>query len=80
MWKRKAVIAGNAGGIKTQIQNGENGFLVSTPEETAERVVQIIKNKKMADEIGEKAHQTVKKNFLMPRLLQDYLKLFKKLC
>jgi len=80
MWKKKAVIAGDAGGVKVQIKDGENGFLVSTPEETAKRLVQIIKDKKMADQIGERAHQTVKEKFLMPRLLQDYFKIFKEIC
>lgn len=80
MWKRKAVIAGNVGGVKTQIKDGENGFLVSTPEETAERIIQLIKNKQTAEKIGEKARQTVKESFLMPRLLHDYLKIFKDLC
>lgn len=80
MWKKKTVIGGKAEGIKIQIEDGQNGFLVSTPEETAKRIVQIIKEPKRAEEMGQKAHLTVKENFLMPRLLQDYLKLFKKLC
>src|SRR4030095_14290244 len=30
MWKGAAVIGGNVGGIRLQIQDGENGFLVDT--------------------------------------------------
>ncbi|PIQ92055.1 MAG: glycosyl transferase family 1 [Parcubacteria group bacterium CG11_big_fil_rev_8_21_14_0_20_39_14] len=79
MWKEKPVIGGNVGGIKIQIKNGENGFLVSSPQETAKRIVQIIKNPALAEKMGKNAHQTVKEKFLMPRLLRDYLKLFKEL-
>ena len=79
MWKEKPVIGGNVGGIKLQIKNGKNGFLVSTPKETALRIVQLIKNPKLARKLGKKAKQTVKEKFLMPRLLRDYLKLFKEL-
>lgn len=79
MWKEKPVIGGNAGGIKLQIQNGENGFLVSTPEEAAERVVQLIEDPSLCKQIGAAAKKTVQRNFLMPRLLNDYLRLFKKI-
>lgn len=79
MWKGKAVIGGKVGGIKIQIENGKNGFLVSSPEEAAKRVVQLLQNPQLAKKLGEAAHQTVKEKFLMPRLLRDYLKLFKEL-
>ena len=79
MWKGKAVIGGNAGGIKSQIKNGENGFIVDSIQETTEQIVKLIKNPKLREKIGKQAHLTVKNNFLMPRLLRDYLKLFKEL-
>ena len=79
MWKGKPVIGGKVGGIKAQIKNGENGFLVTSPEEAAQRAIQIFKNPKMAQAIGEKARENTRKQFLMPRLLRDYLKLFKEL-
>jgi len=79
MWKEKAVIGGKAGGIKIQIKNGENGFLVSSPKEAAKRIIEIIQNPKLAHRLGKNAKLSVRKNFLMPRLLRDYLKLFKEL-
>ena len=79
MWKRKAVIGGNVGGIKIQIKDGQNGFLVSGPKETAEKIVKLIQNPQLSKRLGNNAHQTVKEEFLMPRLLRDYLKLFRKL-
>jgi trehalose synthase len=76
MWKAKPVIGGNVGGIKLQIKNGKNGFLVSSVKEAAERITQLLKNKKLAERLGLQARITVQQKFLMPRLLRDYLKLF----
>jgi len=77
MWKRKAVIGGKVGGIKLQIQDGKNGFLVSNPKEMAKRIAQLIKNPQLVEELGKAARETVQEKFLIPRLLRDYLKLFK---
>ena len=79
MWKEKAVIAGKVGGIKLQIKNGENGFLVSSEKETAERIIQLFENEKLRDKLGKEAKKSVQEKFLMPRLLNDYLKLFESL-
>src|SRR5256885_15869838 len=39
MWKGAAVIGGDGGGIRRQIRDGENGFLVDSRHKTAERIV-----------------------------------------
>jgi len=77
MWKGQPVIGGNAGGIKLQIEDSKNGFLVSSPEEASERIVKLLKDKELREKMGAKAKETVRKKFLIPRLLRDYLKLFK---
>lgn len=79
MWKGKVVIGGNIGGIKKQIKNEENGFLVKSPEETAKKIIKIIEDKKLRRKIGRKARESVRENFLMPRLLRDYLSLFREI-
>ena len=38
MWKGTPVIGGNTGGIRYQIEDGENGFLVSSIDEAAQRI------------------------------------------
>lgn len=75
MWKGTPVIGGNVGGIRYQIEDGENGFLVSSVEEAAERIVQLVNDRELRERLGHKAHQTVKNNFLMIRLLEQYLDL-----
>ena len=76
MWKGKPVIGGKAAGIKVQVNSGENGFLAGSVQETAERIVELLNNQRLAKKMGRKAHLSVKKRFLAPRLLRDYLKLF----
>jgi len=78
MWKQKPVIGGDVGGIKLQIENGKNGFLVSNFSQAAEKITELIRNPQLAERIGKKAKTSVQKKFLMPRLLRDYLKLFQK--
>jgi trehalose synthase len=79
MWKSTPVIGGNVGGIRYQIDDGVNGFLISSIEETAKRIVQLVDNKELRDEMGHKAHETVRKNFLLTRYLEQYLDLFAEL-
>lgn len=79
MWKEKPVIGGNVGGIKLQIKNGKNGFLVSSPKEAAKRIIQLINDPELGRRLGKEAKKTVRDNFSMPRLLDNYLKLFNEL-
>jgi trehalose synthase len=76
MWKGTPVIGGNVGGIRYQIEDGVNGFLVSSPKEAAQRIVQLLKDERLRKRMGKKARETVKKNFLLTRYLEQYLDLF----
>src|SRR5437762_1386030 len=76
MWKSRAVIGGNVGGIRYQIEDGVDGFLVSSNEEAAERIVRLLKDEKLREEIGRKARETVRKKFLLTRYAEEYLDLF----
>ncbi len=76
MWKGTPVIGGNVGGIRRQIQDGVNGFLVSSAEEAAKRIVQLIQDEKLRESMGKKAKETVRKKFLLTRYLEQYLDLF----
>ncbi len=76
MWKGTPVIGGNVGGIRDQIEDGVNGFLVSSIEETANRIVKLVRNNELKEQMGEKARETVRRNFLLTRYLEQYLDLF----
>jgi trehalose synthase len=77
LWKAKPVVAGNVGGIPSQIKDGKNGFLVDPHDyrACANRVIELLKNPKLAQEMGKKAKENVRQNFLTTRLLSDYLDL-----
>jgi trehalose synthase len=75
MWKGAAVIGGNVGGIRRQIKDGENGFLVETIDQAAERIVQILTNRALREHLGARAKESVRERFLMSRLLEDWIDL-----
>src|SRR5438477_2053344 len=76
MWKSRAVIGGDVGGIRYQIEDGVNGFLVSSVEQAAERIVKLLKDGKLREEMGKKARETVREKFLLSRYVEEYLDLF----
>jgi trehalose synthase len=81
LWKGKPVIASNVGGIPLQITDGETGFLLD-PQDIqgcAERVLRILRQPKLGEEMGAKAKEDVRKKFLITRLLFDDLKLVSEL-
>jgi trehalose synthase len=76
MWKGAAVVGGNVGGIKHQIEDGVSGFLVDNVEEAAVRIVELLKDAGLRERLGRKARESVRNRFLMPRLMEDWLDLF----
>jgi len=73
-----AVVGGDVGGIRHQIKDGWNGFLVKTPDQAAARMVQLLKNPGLREQVGSRAKESVRQNFLMSRLLEDWLDLLSK--
>jgi glycosyltransferase involved in cell wall biosynthesis len=57
MWKEAAVVGSQVGGIRHQIRDGQNGFLVSSIAQCAERIVRLLRDPYCAsvwDELREK--------------------------
>lgn len=79
MWKEKPVIGGNTGGIKRQILDGVNGFLVNTVEGAAYRARQLIAENELRKKMGFYAKERVKHRFLITRHVKDYILLIKSL-
>ncbi|AIF69435.1 trehalose synthase [Palaeococcus pacificus DY20341] len=75
MWKERPVIGRAVGGIRLQIVDGETGFLVRDVNEAAEKAIYLIKNPDAAKEMGEKAKERVKQNFIITKHLERYLDL-----
>lgn len=76
LWKGRPTIGGDVGGIPLQIVNGESGFLVNSSEEAARRSLEILNDPDLAKRIGKAGKEHARKNFLSPRLLRDWLKIF----
>lgn len=75
MWKGKPVIGGDTGGIRLQVVNHHTGFLVNTPEGAALRIRYLLQHRDRLQEMGEKAREFVRENFLLTRQLRENLAL-----
>lgn len=76
LWKGRPVIGGKAGGIPLQILDGETGFLVTSVAECADRILYLLRHPEEAALMGAAGKEHVRRNFVMTRLLSDYLSLF----
>jgi trehalose synthase len=75
LWKGKPVIGGNTGGIRLQVIDHHTGFLVNTPEGAALRTRYLFHHPQEREEMGQKAREFVRSNFLLTRQLREYLTL-----
>jgi trehalose synthase len=71
LWKKKAVIGGAVGGIKLQVIDGVTGFLVHSPEGAANRIAQLLRDRKLRERMGESGYHHVRQNFLLTRQVRD---------
>ena len=76
LWKGRPTVGGRAGGIPSQIQDGETGWLVDSVEECADACREILADPPTAAVRGRKGKEYVRQHFLTPRLLRDWLALF----
>ena len=79
LWKTRPTVAGRVGGIVAQIQDGETGWLVSSPEECAQACLEILQAPGDARQRALRGKEYVRRHFLTPRLLRDWLVLFNRL-
>ena len=79
MWKEKPVIAGNAGGLRLQVEEGKTGFLVDSVEQCAERLLELLQNPGLRDKMGAAGKARVRDRFLTVREVTEYLELLSQL-
>ena len=75
MWKKRPVIAGRAGGLKLQVQDGVTGYMVDSPDQAAGRILELLRDEPLRRRMGEAGHDLVRERFLTLRELTDYLEL-----
>jgi trehalose synthase len=79
LWKARPVVAGRAGGIVTQIDDGRTGWLVETSSQCAQACLEILERPDEARQRALLGKEHVRTHFLTPRLLRDWLTLFNRL-
>jgi len=81
LWKGKPVVASNVGGLPLQVIDGETGFLAEPHDfkNCAEKITMLLRDKKLAERIGNNGKEWVRKNFLITRHLLDYIDLLNQL-
>jgi trehalose synthase len=76
LWKGRPTVGGRAGGIPSQVQDGETGWLVDSVDECAAACREILAEPAAARTRGRRGKEYVRTHFLTPRLLRDWLALF----
>jgi trehalose synthase len=79
LWKGRPIVAGRVGGIVAQITDGETGWLVSSVEECAQACLEVLRDPAEARLRALHGKEHVRRHFLTPRLLRDWLVLFNRL-
>jgi trehalose synthase len=79
LWKARPMVAGRAGGIVTQIEDGVTGWLVDSVEGCADACRAVLADPAAARERALRGKESVRRRFLTPRLLHDWLALFNRL-
>jgi trehalose synthase len=80
LYKGTPVVASNVGGIPLQVIDGENGFLHSPHDLNgfSSSIIKLLKDENLRATMGKAGKEHVKKNFLITRLMLDWLYLMNK--
>jgi trehalose synthase len=77
LWKGTPVIASPEGGIPLQVRDGREGYLTTSAEQTAERLVEMVRDPALSIELGRSGHERVRERFLVTRMLEDELRMLR---
>ncbi len=75
MWKGKPIVGSFAGGVPVQVVPEVTGYTVHSVEGAAFRIRQLLHNPDLISRMGGAAREYVRRNFLITRLVGDYLAL-----
>ncbi len=81
LWKGTPVVASQVGGIPLQIEDGKMGFLTAPRDyqSMSARVLDILNDPDFRARLGATGREHVRKKFLMPRLIHDWLNLIREI-
>ncbi|MCS7180757.1 MAG: glycosyltransferase [bacterium] len=71
-------IATNVGDVPYIIENGKDGFIVEkgNSEQIAEKIIKLIKDKNLREEIGNKAREKIKKYYSFETMVRAYASIY----
>jgi trehalose synthase len=78
MWKHKPVVGTSATGVGYQISHGVNGFIADDTLVAASYAAELLVDNCLRERMGQAAHETVRKNFLLPVMLRSYFTLLQR--
>lgn len=78
LYKGTPVVASNIGGIKLQVVSGMNGFLHEPSDHKgfAQSILTLLDDEEMCEGFGRRGKEHIIRNFLMTRLMLDWMNLF----
>jgi len=78
MWKYQPVIGTSVTGLRAQIIDGQNGYIADDTETCAKHTLKLIQDRDLWHQLGKHAHEYVRKNYLFPMMVLQYLDALKK--
>jgi hypothetical protein len=78
LWKRTPVISSGRRSATHPVRDGEDGYLVDSPELAAERLVELVRDPSLAIDLGASGHELVREHRLVTRLIENELGLVTK--
>lgn len=77
MWKGRAVVATQVGGIGLQVMDGETGLIAASNADFVAAIECLLDDADLRERLGSAAREHVRKNFLMPRNARDHARLYR---
>jgi len=76
LWKKKAVVATETGGVPLQIIEGHTGLLCVSNKSCVTQIKKFLQNPELRRALGAAGHRHVRENFIVTRHIRDLLIVF----
>ena len=74
LWKRTPVLGGSGGGLPLVVRDGVDGFLTDEEEESAARLLELVRDPGLAAELGRAGRERVREHYLVTAALERELR------
>lgn len=80
MWKYQPVVGTSVTGLRAQITDGQNGYLADDTATCADRTLKLLCDRDLWQRLGMQAHEDVRRKYLFPSMVLQYLDALTKAC